>query len=1334
MADLVFGLAKTAVEGTVTMVKSAMEEEERLKTSVRRDLMLISDEFEMMNSFINAANDGVVDNVTKTSVRQVRDMALDVEDCIESVINLDNKSIWWRRLLPRWLPAAAPVVALDDAIAGIELLKARVEAMGQRNMRYSHNVGSSAGSKPQQPVASTKWSDILVDEMDAAGKRAIPIDLVTLINRDKVDGAVQVIAVSGEVGTMSVIKKAYDNVATSEKFTCRAWVKLMHPFSPHDFIRSLLAQFCKTYRSQNGSSVSNDVPEPMEVTVTKEDVLIKFMKQLSNHKYLVVLENVSTIVDWETVRVYLPDKSNGSCIVVHTQEIEIARLSVGHQHRVSEMEKYSADHPVYVFFKEDDLAQGESSVHMSAEANSLDIIDTVGRNMDLTSIGFDSALKGNADVFSVWGIAGAGKSYLVRHMHFFNKVSNNYTMVGWVNVSHPFNLSDLSWNLLLDLHSGFNQHDIMLRIKNPIQECREVLRKNKCFVVLDGLQSKEEWDWISSAFASGSSETHFVVITNEESVATYCAFSKEAVWNIRCLDAGHSLELFQKKVLQKTGCSDLNPEVTEKAKLILDKCGGIPKVIVAIADVVAARLDKKKKEDENELSFWEGLKQAFVEGLAEALRGGKDAKVLKLFDEMLSGSFMHMLETNPAFGTLHGLFAWLHTYFRSCPDYLKPCIFYLSIFPVNHRIRRRRLVRRWIAESYARDNKDSTAAEFFHKLVKLSMIQLPESTVKATESMDFLRMSVCQVNGFFHEYLTSRSMDDNLVFALEGHGRENSKHTGRHLAIQRSWHRDQNVFQSIDFSKLRSLTVFGQWESFFISDKMRLLRVLDLEDTSGIENDDLKQILKTFRRLKFLSLRRCNRISHLPDSLGGLKQLQTLDIRDTPIRKIPTSVIMLEKLQYIRAGTSSPLDDDSSMVGNLPLPPPAIAAESSPTSDGNSNTVESLPPPAAAVERASLSKPSMSDMLPTLLSKLSIHGQQHVDFKSCNGIKMPGGIIGKLCNLHTLGVVDISAASREAILKEIKGLGQLRKLGVSGINKKNIKELSSAISSLQLLESLSVQFDKENNLACCFDDTIPLPKNLRSLKLNGLESKLSAWIKWLPRLKKLNLQMTELLPQEEIDSVGKLLPELCSLCLRLTEVEDGKLCLDADLDYYRHLSFLEIACNSRLKAVKFRGLSLEGTLEVLKIRCTSVSSSLQFSDLNAMSALREVWLSGSYEDGFKKHLESQLHKNTQLQVWFKVLSLLGLQDLVPRRRTISFAEWWLKTIKRVPKSKRKGTNILIILTAWLLWKHGNSRVFDSISPNIATLLRCFNEEHHLWCLAGARGLRTLGVGQAVGQA
>lgn len=157
---------------------------------------------------------------------------------------------------------------------------------------------------------------------------------------------------------------------------------------------------------------------------------------------------------------------------------------------------------------------------------------------------------------------------------------------------------------------------------------------------------------------------------------------------------------------------------------------------------------------------------------------------------------------------------------------------------------------------------------------------------------------------------------------------------------------------------------------------MKLLRVLDLEDALGVKDEDLKKMVQRLLRLKFLSLRGCNEISHLPSSLGDLRQLQTRDVRHTSIVTLPASITKLQKLQYICAGATIP---------------------------------------------ASSSRLSESRRRDGLV-----------------GREVPKGI-GELTALHTLGVVNVSASGGKAFVEEIKKLTQLHKLGVSGISRHNSK-------------------------------------------------------------------------------------------------------------------------------------------------------------------------------------------------------------------------------------------------------------------------------------------------------
>lgn len=123
-------------------------------------------------------------------MRQVRNTALDVEDCIEIIVHLDKKPHWWRRMMLPWcMPAAAPWEDLDAAVANLEQLKARVEAMGHRNLRYNR-IGDP-GCKPveqmhQQAVANAMVvPSISVTAADAAKKKSSRMDLVTLIINKK---------------------------------------------------------------------------------------------------------------------------------------------------------------------------------------------------------------------------------------------------------------------------------------------------------------------------------------------------------------------------------------------------------------------------------------------------------------------------------------------------------------------------------------------------------------------------------------------------------------------------------------------------------------------------------------------------------------------------------------------------------------------------------------------------------------------------------------------------------------------------------------------------------------------------------------------------------------------------------------------------------------------------------------------------------------------------------------------------------------------------------------------------------------------------------------------
>lgn len=362
MADLAIGISKTAIEALVNKVQSAIKEEEEQWQIVQHDLVFITDEFEMMQSFLNSADRKLVKNtVVRTWVRQVRDLSYDAEDCIEFVLHLDTKkSSVWFRMLPFFCKCCKVGVdlPLDQVVTEIKQLKRRVEDVSQRNIRYRLISDSGSESRTQQRFASGSGSgkpgfDILAEARETTAMAGGLDDLTKLIKEES--DALQVISVWGtgdDLGTVSIIRNMYEDSRRLKEFKHRAWVKVMDPVNPHEFIRSMVVQFyTNPWQQEHGATaVAIDALSWTESSTGR--LLEEFVQQVDKDRYLIILEGLSSMVQWDNIKPYLPDKKNGSRIVVSTRHHEIARMCTGKPHRVLELQQSSSDHSICIFFNQ----------------------------------------------------------------------------------------------------------------------------------------------------------------------------------------------------------------------------------------------------------------------------------------------------------------------------------------------------------------------------------------------------------------------------------------------------------------------------------------------------------------------------------------------------------------------------------------------------------------------------------------------------------------------------------------------------------------------------------------------------------------------------------------------------------------------------------------------------------------------------------------------------------------------------------------------------------------------------------------------------------------------
>jgi hypothetical protein len=187
---------------------------------------------------------------------------------------------------------------------------------------------------------------------------------------------------------------------------------------------------------------------------------------------------------------------------------------------------------------------------------------------------------GHVGVNAVWGATGVGKSALLRYRYYLIMAYSlklieetdfpmlpkdgpykwpRYERFGWVDVTgEPFDLAEFSRRLLLDFHSNDPREMekaavAVIQGHNPIQCCYEIIRRQKCLVVVDGLRSTRDWDSIKQAFwCHQNSDSCIFVITTDKRIAEHC-FADDPWWgainHITPLDDTSALNLFKKVCL-----------------------------------------------------------------------------------------------------------------------------------------------------------------------------------------------------------------------------------------------------------------------------------------------------------------------------------------------------------------------------------------------------------------------------------------------------------------------------------------------------------------------------------------------------------------------------------------------------------------------------------------------------------------------------------------------------------------------------------------------------------------------------------------------------------------
>ncbi|KAL6907923.1 hypothetical protein ACP4OV_002093 [Aristida adscensionis] len=484
--------------------------------------------------------------------------------------------------------------------------------------------------------------------------------------------------------------------------------------------------------------------------------------------------------------------------------------------------------------------------------------------IQMLSLADDDVSPKEVKIVSIVGIGGLGKTTLAKAV--YEKLTVDIRYKAFVPVGRNPDLKKVLRDILIDLDKEHYTTRINLAIldeRQLINELREFLKNKRYFIVIDDIWDASSWSTLRCVVNDNTLGSKIILTTRNRAVAEKVGHHS---YNMKPLPHEISKLLFYGRIFSsEEKCPTQFSEISER---ILKKCGGVPLAILTTSSLLATKSRHIKQ--------WHEVHDYIGSG------DGKNSDMDNM-RKILSLSYYDL------------------------PSSLKSCLLYLSTFPEDYVINKRRLILRWVAEDFVKREGDKSLFEvgegYFNELLNRSLIQPVHIHNEGIPS-------ACRVHDIVLDLICSLSREENFVTFTSGDNKQITPSLGskvRRLSLHNT------IWPTISMPKVRTLTIFsppditnGVMSSLSYCHH---LRVLDLEDCN-LEKHDSLQFVGKLIHLRFLGLRNTRYKGELPAEIEKLQFLQTLDILGTGIAELPSSILRLRQLMFL-------LIDESTRLPNL---------------------------------------------------------------------------------------------------------------------------------------------------------------------------------------------------------------------------------------------------------------------------------------------------------------------------------------------------------------------------------------------------------------------------------